>query len=202
MMDIARVGGGELDRHQVVGKMTINVELDIREMNAAHLIDGDIGHAWVEFTPKDEVAKQLVVDEGREDLLDSAGFYPRDAFSLNPLEDVRGWVKSPDPHEGDASHQLSYDVSLDQLEKAYGYAQAKVDAEYNLYTYNCTDFAIGVIEAAGLPAPDGDILGVDFPNELAENLKQVAEIDSAEPMTLMQAIEDNYTDSDGNYTKD
>ena len=190
LVDAGRWGTFDLD--EPVGLISLNVELDVEEMTAAHLIDADVGHTWLEFEPWDDLADRALAELGQREKPESIGFYPGEAFSLNPLESVPGRLNDPDPHRGDASHQVEFPITLGQLLAVYDYAMEHRSAEYNLYTYNCTTFAVEALRAANVAAPSGDVLGVDFPNALAEKLVQLRPVDAVEPLSIKDSLEDNY----------
>lgn len=93
-----------------------------------------------------------------------------DGFSLDPRVDFPGMVVDPEPYDGTQTAELGFWVNESQILAAVRYANANAAHPYNLYTYNCTDFALGVLDAASIPKPSVGVLGVDFPMALQQSL--------------------------------
>lgn len=92
-------------------------------------------------------------------------------FSKNPFNSwVPGRVEEPDmSHAPKASK--AYDLNQEEVDKVLGYMNSKRNAQYSLYKFNCTTFAVDAVKAAGKNAPGGDnFLGVCLPNALYADL--------------------------------
>jgi hypothetical protein len=124
-----------------------------------------VGHTWIAYVPMD----------GAEWVFDgfTQGFFPVDGFSVDPRVDVPGMVVDPEPYDGSQTAELGFWVNESQLLEAVRYANANAARPYNLYSYNCTDYALGVLDAASIPKPSIGILGVDFPMALQQSLPLV-----------------------------
>jgi hypothetical protein len=93
-------------------------------------------------------------------------------FSLNPFTSVPGRVEEPDDAHA-AKGSMSYTLTQSEVDKLLAYADGKRGANYNLYSFNCTTFAVQAVAAAGKPAPSGAKFGmVALPNELYKDILQ------------------------------
>jgi hypothetical protein len=95
-------------------------------------------------------------------------------FSLNPFKSVPGRVEEPD-----MAHQpkgtIEYSLNLAELKNMLAYVDGVRNKNYNLYTYNCTTFAVKAVEAAGKNAPGGSMMGICLPNALYKDMYQMSE---------------------------
>lgn len=95
-------------------------------------------------------------------------------FSKNPFKWVPGRVEEPDnAHEPKGT--ISYDVTQEQVNSLMGYIDSKRNANYNLYSYNCTTFGVEAVEAAGKNAPGGSMLGICLPNALYADMYNMSQ---------------------------
>lgn len=86
-------------------------------------------------------------------------------FSLNPFKNVPGRVEEPDlAHSPKGT--IEYQLTQKEVNQMLGYVESKRNADYNLYRFNCTTFAVGAAKAAGKPAPGGSFMGIALPNAL------------------------------------
>lgn len=143
------------------GILYINTEFETGDLvdQAAEMVDQFVGHTWITFEP---IAQHL---DGF-----SLGFWPDEPYSLDPRVSVAGLVHEPDEHEGWETAKLGHVVSEQELFAAQAYAGAHRTAAYNLYSYNCSDFALEMFEAASLPRPAMSVFGVDFPMSVQSGL--------------------------------
>jgi hypothetical protein len=151
--------GNEFLQQQLDKKQggAVGGELMMRSMretrNPAEIAQGKVGHTWVAF-------------RGEDGSFGSWGFWPDGGFDPNrPHQSVPGIVRTPDPHDGEQQAVRRYKVSAEQVEEARAYASQNESRGYNLLTYNCTDFAAGMVESTGNAAPETADFGVDSPNE-------------------------------------
>lgn len=121
-----------------------------------------VGHSWVAFYKDDKFHF-------------SAGFYPRDG-QINqdaPHRSVPGEVRHNYDDPNDATTELSVPLTQKQFSKAQKYIQDHHDHKYNVLTYNCSDFVIGVHKAATGHAPPGrNLLLPNNPNDLHSGIKK------------------------------
>ena len=92
-------------------------------------------------------------------------------FSLNPKKWVPGRVEEPDIAHA-SKGEKSYALTQPEVDGLMAYVEAKKDAKYNLFKYNCTNFAVEAVKSIGKSAPSGagqygDIM---LPNALYKNL--------------------------------
>lgn len=93
-------------------------------------------------------------------------------FSMNPLKNVPGRVEEPDTvHTPKGTKE--YNLTQTQVASLISYVNSKRSANYNLYTFNCTTFAVESIRSAGQVAPSGSSWGVCLPNALYKDLYQM-----------------------------
>lgn len=94
-------------------------------------------------------------------------------FSLNPFKSVPGRVEEPDDaHAAKGSKQ--YELTQPEVDKLLTYANGVRNRSYNLYTYNCTTFAVEAVNATGHVAPSGTMFGgVALPNSLYKDILQM-----------------------------
>jgi hypothetical protein len=93
-------------------------------------------------------------------------------FSMNPLKNVPGRVEEPDTaHTPKGTKE--YDLTQAQVGSLISYVNSKRSANYNLYTFNCTTFAVESIRSAGQVAPSGSSWGICLPNALYKDLYQM-----------------------------
>ena len=93
-------------------------------------------------------------------------------FSLNPFKWVPGRVEEPD-NAHTPKGTKSFNINQEQVNRLLGYIDGKKNADYNLYRYNCTTFAVDAVKAAGQSAPGGSMLGVCLPNALYKDLYEM-----------------------------
>jgi hypothetical protein len=115
---------------------------------------GSVGHTWVKFAD----------DAGA---IYSYGFYP--ALGIDAFEpSVPGCVVHPDlSHEPPRAKdyiEIGYEITEEGLVDAFLFAErwARETPQYNLYTWNCTDFVLEIARAAGVEPPDP--VGLNTPN--------------------------------------
>ncbi|WP_329060133.1 eCIS core domain-containing protein [Streptomyces sp. NBC_01429] len=96
------------------------------KVDAGNLLQGDVGHAWIEITGSD--GKKV-----------SFGFYP-EGEDLPLLNNVPGGVMCPDSHRA-VTQRESKKASLRRILDGYQIAYQKANEAYNLTQYNCTSFA-------------------------------------------------------------
>ncbi|MDJ1178490.1 hypothetical protein PJF56_06405 [Roseofilum sp. BLCC_M91] len=92
-------------------------------------------------------------------------------FSLNPKKWVPGRVEEPDVSHA-SKGEKSYVLTQPEVDGLMQYVEQKKDAQYNLFKYNCTNFAVEAVQSIGKSAPSGsgqygDIM---LPNALYKNL--------------------------------
>ncbi|MFJ8000403.1 DUF4157 domain-containing protein [Streptomyces sp. NPDC096310] len=109
------------ERLDETSKLKVTLKVD-----AGNLLQGDVGHAWIEITGSD--GKKV-----------SFGFYP-EGEDLPLLNNVPGGVMCPDPHRG-VTQRESKKASLRRILDGYQIAYQKANEAYNLTQYNCTSFA-------------------------------------------------------------
>jgi hypothetical protein len=91
---------------------------------------------------------------------------------MNPLKNVPGRVEEPDTaHTPKGTKE--YDLTQAQVGSLISYVNSKRSANYNLYTFNCTTFAVESIRSAGQVAPSGSSWGICLPNALYKDLYQM-----------------------------
>ncbi len=88
-------------------------------------------------------------------------------FSTNPFNSyVPGRVDEPDTAHT-AKGQIQYQLTQAQVDALLGYVNSKRGAQYSLYFFNCTTFAVQAAQAAGQSPPSGAMFGVIcLPNAL------------------------------------
>jgi hypothetical protein len=90
-------------------------------------------------------------------------------FSKNPFKWVLGRVEEPD-----MAHQpkgtIEYDLTQSDVDSLMNYIDSKRNANYNLYSFNCTTFGIDAVKAAGKSAPSGSMMGICLPNALYKDM--------------------------------
>jgi hypothetical protein len=90
-------------------------------------------------------------------------------FSLNPFKWVPGRVEEPDNAHAPKGTK-TYNLNQEEVNKLLAYVNSKRNADYNLYRFNCTTFAVDAVKAAGKQAPGGSTMGVCLPNALYKDL--------------------------------
>jgi hypothetical protein len=115
-------------------------------------------------------------------------------FKTNPFNSyVPGRVEEPDD-EHEAKGQLSYTLTQKQVDALMGYVDSKRGAQYSLYFYNCTTFAVEAARAAGQPAPSGGLFaGICLPNALYSDI--LAEQLGGNPNATTTELEEGETQS-------
>ncbi len=90
-------------------------------------------------------------------------------FSKNPFKWVPGRVEEPDmAHQPKGS--IEYDLTQTQVDSLMNYIDTKRNANYNLYSFNCTTFGVDAVKAAGKSAPSGSMMGICLPNALYKDM--------------------------------
>jgi hypothetical protein len=95
-------------------------------------------------------------------------------FSKNPFKWVPGRVEEPDMAHSPKG-TIEYDVTQSQVDSLMGYIDSKRNANYNLYSFNCTTFGVDAVKAAGKSAPSGSMMGICLPNALYKDMYEQAE---------------------------
>lgn len=117
-------------------------------------------------------------------------------FSVFPWKWVPGRVEEPDTqHKAKISKE--YPLTQTKVDQVMNYAESKKNAKYNLYKYNCTNFAIEGVEAAGFSAPSalGGYRDVMLPNGVYKTLYQMSkENDQTVSVKPLQDGEEHETD--------
>lgn len=145
-------------------KLTLAV--DREEEGLGRLASGNVGHTWVKLSDNSGTKY-------------SYGFWPQIGFdSSKPFNSVQGCIHHPDTaHEPPRATQyidIEYSLAYADFVKALAHAEAvcKAVPDYNLFSYNCTTFAINVAEAAGVSPPSSTTLSVHNPNSLFEGIEE------------------------------
>jgi len=104
----------------------------------------DVGHTFINLTKE---------NKDNSSVSRTFGFYP--AKSVNPLTgsiEVPGVLNDDTGH----THEVKYEtvVNKDNFEKILNYIDTNHKNNYNLNTYNCTDFAIKALGAGGILLTD------------------------------------------------
>jgi hypothetical protein len=95
-------------------------------------------------------------------------------FSLNPFKWVPGRVEEPDNAHSPKGTK-TYSLNQEEVNKLLAYVNSKRGADYNLYKYNCTTFAVDAVKAAGKAAPGGDMFGgICLPNALYKDIYEMS----------------------------
>ncbi len=143
-------------------KLTIAV--DREQEGLGRLLTGNVGHTWVKM--QDDVGTRY-----------SYGFWPQTGFDRSkPFNTVAGCVHHPDtahdPPNATDYIAKEYTLTEPNYDRALGHAHSVCAARpgYNLFTYNCTTFAIDVAKAAGVTPPSSTTLAVHNPNALYEGV--------------------------------
>ncbi len=103
------------------------------------------------------------------------GFYP--SVSVTPGIDntANGMLVDNSNHEFDVS--ISYAINSTQLTNVINYIKNHANTQYNLNTYNCTDFGMGVTAASGLALPSAygswGLGSGDNPGQLGQNIRNL-----------------------------
>jgi hypothetical protein len=145
-------------------KLTLAVDRESKGLK--RLVSGDVGHTWVKLT--DNAGTKY-----------SYGFWPEKGFnSKKPWEAVPGCVHHPDTlHEPPAATEyleVDYPLTDKNFSNALTHAQSVCLKKpmYDLFSYNCTTFAIDVTKAAGASPPPSASLAIDNPNALAQGIEE------------------------------
>lgn len=94
-------------------------------------------------------------------------------FKMNPLNSyVPGRVEEPDTAHS-AKATLSYELTQAQVDSLMAYVDGKRGAQYSLYFFNCTTFAVDAAKAAGQAPPGGAFVGICLPNALYKDILQM-----------------------------
>jgi hypothetical protein len=144
----------------------LKLAVDREEKGAHRLVSGNVGHTWVKF-----------LSNGGEQY--SFGMWPQYGFDpTSPWKSVKGCVHHPDTaHEPPAATEyldIDYPVTKPKYDSALLKAQTicKASPDYNLFSNNCTSFAIEVVRAAGVTPPSSTTLAVHNPNALFEGIEE------------------------------
>ncbi|WP_199328562.1 eCIS core domain-containing protein [Anabaena azotica] len=93
-------------------------------------------------------------------------------FSLNPFKNVPGRVEEPDTaHTPKGTKE--YNLTQIEVGSLLNYVNSKRNAKYNLYSFNCTTFAVEAVRSAGKAAPSGSLWGICLPNALYKDIYQM-----------------------------
>lgn len=99
----------------------------------------DVGHTFVRLVKTNKDGSKVEK---------TMGFYPS-----KPVNPITGVIEVPGELNDDTGHQFEVvankELKYDNFFAALKYVEANGFNKYNLETYNCTDFAIGVAGAAG-----------------------------------------------------
>ena len=142
------------------------LSVDREQKGLGRLISGDVGHTWV----------KLMNNAGTKF---SYGFWPQTGFkSFAPFLSVDGCVHHPDtahePPNATEYSDIDYKLTHQNYLNGILFAQSVCEAppSYNLFTYNCTTFAINVAKAAGVSPPSSTTMAIDNPNALFEGIEE------------------------------
>jgi hypothetical protein len=115
-------------------------------------------------------------------------------FKKNPFNSyVPGRVEEPDDAHA-AKGKISYTLTQAQVDSLMGYVNSKRGAQYSLYFYNCTTFAVEATAAAGQSPPSGDLFaGICLPNQLYKGIL-AAEL-GGNPDAVTTPLDDGETQS-------
>jgi hypothetical protein len=116
--------------------------------------------------------EQQRIDHGQTPGAGASNNPAHTGFSMNPMKNVPGRVEEPDTAH-DPNVTKEYDLTLTQVGSLISYVNSKRSANYNLYTFNCTTFAVESIRSAGQVAPSGSSWGICLPNALYKDLYQM-----------------------------
>ena len=147
--------------NEPVAKLHLMVDLDSRNVGLKEMKAGQVGHTWISLELNDPDSVPNGLDPNHHNLLedggkyaDPMGFWPVDAYSANPFKSVPGAVEHPDRHhQGEEKATMTFSITEKQLKAVLAYAGSKANANYNVYTYNCSTFAKEAIKAAGQSPP-------------------------------------------------
>ncbi|MGB8648010.1 MAG: DUF4157 domain-containing protein [Anaerolineae bacterium] len=163
--------------------------------------DGIAGHAFIDLelgrdytyemleeTEEGEQVKEaieqrpLTAGNLQDQFKTSLGFFPK---GKNPISGsnivkqlfggISGELREPDTiSKGEPGYvSKNYVITTPaQAARLIGYIQAHENSPYNLFRYNCTDFAVGAVAAAGFDPPSNinGLLSVTSPNLLYKKL--------------------------------
>jgi len=147
-------------------KFQVLADREARWSESRYWRDFAIGHAWI----------RVIAPEGD---YDSWGYWP-DLWSGQgvdpraPWKSVPGKVLHPDEqHVPNAQH--TYEIDAEKAQKVTDAANAKESSPgmYNLFSYNCTTFAIEMARAAGVSPPGGTLLGIANPNSIYQGIARM-----------------------------
>jgi Domain of unknown function (DUF4157) len=94
-------------------------------------------------------------------------------FSKNPFNSyVPGRVEEPDTAHAPKGVK-TYDLTGQQVKSLMGYVDSKRTAQYSLFFFNCTTFAVDAVAAAGHAPPDASMFGVCLPNALYKSILEM-----------------------------
>jgi hypothetical protein len=120
-------------------------------------------------------------------------------FSLNPFKSyVPGRVEEPDTAHA-AKGLMTYELTQKQVDRLMGYVDSKRSAQYSLFFYNCTNFAVEAVQAAGHAPPDASAFGICMPNALYKSILELKQQGDADAMTT--PLEPGESESTGNDKK-
>lgn len=162
-------------------------DVDVKSLGLSDLREGDVGHSWIALEWIDTTAIPDTLPSEHKTLLqaggkfaDPMGFWPDvfgahgDAvgYSSNPFKSyVQGHMLHPDrEHQKSVKAKESWDITQAQAEKVIQYADSKKGAQYSVYFYNCTTFAVEAVQQAGQSPPSASKAGICFPNAMYEGI--------------------------------
>ncbi len=160
-------------------KLQVLADREARWSESRYWRDFAIGHAWI----------RVIAPEGS---YDSWGYWP-DLWSgygvdpKAPWKSVPGKVLHPDEqHVANAQH--TYEIDAEKAQKVTKAANAKESSPgmYNLFSYNCTTFAIEMARAAGVSPPSGTLVGIANPNSIYQGIVKMNANQGLDPMGQQQ----------------
>jgi hypothetical protein len=95
-------------------------------------------------------------------------------FSKNPFKWVPGRVEEPDMAHSPKG-TIEYDLNQPEVDSLMKYIDTKRNANYNLYSFNCTTFGVDAVKAAGKSGPSGSMMGICLPNALYKDMYEQSE---------------------------
>jgi hypothetical protein len=145
------------------------------------IVGGLTGHSWIEIDlgpdipdlhelrnePGGRQAYAAMEPSTKERLLEedktSMGFYPGEnnvgigAMIKQFFTNIKGGVEEPDHYVGEGRGIKTYVITTpEQAKGLFDFVRKNRHRGYNLLRWNCTDFAVGAIKAAGF-SPPGDV---------------------------------------------
>jgi hypothetical protein len=121
----------------------------------------EVGHSWGRYSIDDDTCTDLI-DSDYWDYFQEIGFWPSIAGNADCAGDVRLGGDAVGAHL--PTGWKEYPISLIPLLLALPQVKASDDAPpwYNLFNYNCTDYAIGIGEAVNIYTMDASGLSTPW----------------------------------------